>query len=296
MAYEDLPIPITSFRSASARARRRHHRLRHDRRAVDTAFTDFNDAYQISGRLPGRHWSDSEALFACISAPWTTASDPRRQNSCPGHSSRPGAHLRRQHRDAHARREDGSLATVGDVLEKSYNGRFHNFVRSCPPRLYDSGKGLVDRLVSKNSRASTTSARTAGDEVKFYKLPNSASGSPTAGLHRCRGRVPRSRIIGHDDRLRRLHRARRPTPDGHTAYSAELEEAIRTLMNFSPATAREEVEIRAHCIYASALSAEDVNALRPPSSKSSSLRSTPASGSTTTPPHWPHHLTRTIMY
>ncbi len=40
------------------------------------------------------------------------------------------------------------LHQVGPVLAEKYKGRFSNFIHSCPPRLYDNGKGIIDRLVS----------------------------------------------------------------------------------------------------------------------------------------------------
>ena len=34
---------------------------------------------------------------------------------------------------------------VGKVLAERYDGLFHNFIKSCPPKLYDNGKGLVEQ-------------------------------------------------------------------------------------------------------------------------------------------------------
>ncbi len=65
------------------------------------------------------------------------------------------------------------LHQVGAVLARQYSGRFHNFVKNCPPRLYDNGKGLIDRLVSEFPRFRDVSLYD-GHTVKFYKLPQLA--------------------------------------------------------------------------------------------------------------------------
>ena len=39
------------------------------------------------------------------------------------------------------------LREVGEVLAKRYDGYFHNFLATCSPRLFDGGRGLVDRLI-----------------------------------------------------------------------------------------------------------------------------------------------------
>src|SRR5207245_5350412 len=59
---------------------------------------------------------------------------------------------------------------VGSVLARKYDGRFHNFVKSCPPRLYDNGAGLIDRMVKEFPRFNDVS-QYDGETVKLYKLP-----------------------------------------------------------------------------------------------------------------------------
>jgi hypothetical protein len=61
------------------------------------------------------------------------------------------------------------LREAGQVLERRYGGFFHNFIASCSPRLYDGGRGLVDRLVSEFPRFNDVSPY-KGHEVKLYKL------------------------------------------------------------------------------------------------------------------------------
>ena len=67
MAYEELPMPrITTCRSALAKQSGRGDGLHHGFDAIDSAFTDFKTHMKFQVDYAGQHWSDSEALFACI--------------------------------------------------------------------------------------------------------------------------------------------------------------------------------------------------------------------------------------
>jgi len=82
---------------------------------------------------------------------------------------------------------------------------------------------------------------------------------------------------------------------GMTSYSPALEHAINTYQMIAR-DSRQEVEIRAHCIYATALLCEEVNNLRP---KDQQIIIPQIDARLWTHYHttwWPHHLTRTIMY
>jgi hypothetical protein len=80
-----------------------------------------------------------------------------------------------------------------------------------------------------------------------------------------------------------------------TSYSKELEHAINSYQ-LIPRDSRWEIEIRAHCLYATALLREEVNKLRPPNLQviipQIDARLWTHYHTTT----WPHHLTQTIMY
>ena len=81
---------------------------------VDTAFTDFSTHVKFQVDYAGRHWSDSDGLFACMKRamdngiPILDGKFLARRDS-----SGNGAHFRRQHRTAHARRKNGNLASGG---------------------------------------------------------------------------------------------------------------------------------------------------------------------------------------
>ena len=80
-----------------------------------------------------------------------------------------------------------------------------------------------------------------------------------------------------------------------TSYSPALEHTINSYQMIAR-DSRQEIEIRAHCLYATALLREEVNKLVQPICRSSSPRSMPACGLISMSQRWPHHLTKTIMY
>jgi hypothetical protein len=82
---------------------------------------------------------------------------------------------------------------------------------------------------------------------------------------------------------------------GIFTYSPELEHAINS-HQMVPRDSSQEIEIRAHTLYATALLTEEINKLRP---KELQIIIPQIDARLWTHYHttwWPHHLTRTIMY
>lgn len=260
---------------------------------IDTAFTDFSSHTKFQVEYAGRTWSDSDALFACMKR----AIDK-------GIPILDGSFLVQVTRSEMEALFAGNielpmldekteiLHQVGAVLTRKYDGRFHNFVVSCSPKLYDGGKGLVDQLVSEFPRFRDVSPY--DDEIiEFYKLPQLAiwflyTSLRKAGKFRIDDLEKMSAFADYivPVALRLL---------GITSYSAELESAINSHQQL-PHDSPREVEIRAHCIYASALLAEEINRLRPPDRQ---IIIPQVDARLWTHYHttwWPHHLTKTIMY
>jgi Potential Queuosine, Q, salvage protein family len=294
MAYEELPIPdyalpfgigagdideTIDFILTTA--------------CIDTAFTDFSNHIKFQADYAGQNWSDSDALFACMKR----ALDK-------GIPILDGAFLAKVTRAEMETLFAGNielpmldekteiLHQVGDVLARQYGGRFHNFVKNCSPKLYASGKGLVDRLVSEFPRFRDVSLYD-GHTVKFYKLSQLAIWFLYTSLRRS-GKF-------HLEDLETMSAfADYIVPValrlmGITSYSAELESAIHSYQMI-PSDSAWEVEIRAHCIYASALLAEEVNKIRPSDQQ---IIVPQVDARLWTHYHttwWPHHLTKTIMY
>jgi hypothetical protein len=82
---------------------------------------------------------------------------------------------------------------------------------------------------------------------------------------------------------------------GMTSYSPALEHSINTYQMI-PRDSRQEIEIRAHCLYATALLADEINKLRPPERQVIIPQIDARLWTHYHTTDWPHHLTRTIMY
>lgn len=294
MAYEELAMPdyalpmgagendpdwITDFILTTA--------------CADTAFTDFSNHTKFAVHYAGRDWSDSDALFACVKR----ALD----QGMPFLDGEFLAQLTRsQMKQIFAANIDlpmldekmQILRDVGKVLAESYQGRFHNFVRSCSPKLYDGGTGLVERLASEFSRFNDVSDY-EGHTVRFYKLPQLAFWFLYLSLRKT-GQFQ----IEDLDRMTAFADYIVPAALrilGITTYSQALERAIQT-HQIIRRDSHWEIEIRAHCIYAADLLAAEINRIRPADKQIVVPQIDFRLWSHYHTTWWPHHLTKTIMY
>lgn len=260
---------------------------------VDTAFTDFTSHIKFQVDFAGRTWSDSDALFACMKraldrgvpvldgAFLAKVTRPELEQIFAGNIELPMLDEKMQ-----------VLHQVGAVLSEKYAGRFRNFVKSCSPRLYDNGNGLIDRLVKEFPRFNDVSPY-AGHTVRFYKLSQLGIWFVYSALNKTGG-------FRLDDVDKMTAFADYMVPVGLrllgiTSYSPALEEAIRR-HQMIPRDSAWEVEIRAHCVYATALLCDEVNRIRP---RELQIIIPQIDARIWTHYHttfWPHHLTRTIMY
>jgi hypothetical protein len=296
MAYEELPVPdyAMPFGIGAGDV--------HDTSdfiltaaCIDTAFTDFTSHIKFQADYAGRNWSDSDALFACMKRALdkgvpildgtflAKVTRAEMETLFAGNIELPMLDEKTQ-----------ILNQVGAVLARKYNGRFHNFVESCSPKLYgnDNGNGLVDRLVDEFPRFRDLSLYD-GHTIKFYKLPQLAiwflyTSLRKTGKFRLEDLETMSAFADYivPVALRLL---------GMTSYSAELENAINSYQMI-PHGSPWEVEIRAHCIYASALLAEEINHRRPPDRQIVIPQIDARLWTHYHTTWWPHHLTETIMY
>jgi hypothetical protein len=294
MAYEELPIPdyALPFGIGAGDVNEAIDFIL-TTACIDTAFTDFTSHIKFEAEYGGRYWSDSDALFACMKRAidkgipildgefLAAVTRTEMETAFAGNIELPMLDEKMQ-----------ILHQVGPVLAQRYSGRFHNFVASCSPKLYDNGNGLVDRLVSEFPRFRDVSLYD-GHSIKFYKLPQLAIWFLYTSLRK----TGKFRL---DDLEKMSAFADYIVPValrvlGITSYSSELENAVNSY-TMIPHDSPWEVEIRSHCIYASALLAEEINRLRPPDRQ---IIVPQIDGRLWTHYHttwWPHHLTKTIMY
>ena len=260
---------------------------------LNFAFSDFATGVKYEAERDGRLWSDSEGMVANVlnaidaDVPVLT-----------------GAWQARATRDDVARLFSGTieipmldertaiLNAVGAVLVDRYRGRWANWLASCAPSMYAGGDGLLERLPAEFPRFHDVSAYN-GREVRLFKLGQLA----LWGLHTSHQATSAfavqdlSNMTAFADyivpvalRLMRIFE-----------YSPELERRINEGDEI-PRDSSEEIEIRAHTLYATALLTEAVNAIRPAGEQLVIPQLDYRLWKTYHATFWPHHLTRTIMY
>lgn len=293
MGYEELPMPefMLPLGIGQDPAEATDFILVSD--TIDFAFTDFRTHVKFQADYGGKHWSDSDALFACLK---------RAQDE--GIPVTQGKYLAQVKRRDLERIFRGNikmpmlderveiLNAVGKVLEAKYGGRFSNFVRACSPRLYDRGHGLMDKLVSEFPRFNDV-YHFQGHLIKIYKLAQLGVWILYAVLHRAGG-------FKLEDPERLTAFADYIVPAalcllGIFQYAPELDRAIEHY-RMIPAGSRQEIEIRAHTLYATALLREEINQLRPAHLQVIIPQIDARLWTHYHTTFWPHHLTRTIMY
>ncbi|MGH9747998.1 MAG: queuosine salvage family protein [Candidatus Acidiferrales bacterium] len=294
MAYEELPMPQYELPSGvKASDPNDIIDLIMVANTIDTAFTNFSTHVKFQIDYEGQHWSDSDAMFACLK---------RAMND--GIPILDGSYLAEVTRLEMEKIFAGNMEMpmldekievwhqVGGVLKAKYSGRFRNFIKSCPPKLYDNGNGLVERMAKEFPRFNDVSPYD-GHEIKIYKLAQLGLWFVYTTLHQSGhfqlGDVAKMTTFADyivPVALRLL---------GITSYSPALEHAIDTYQ-LVPRNSTQEVEIRAHSIYSTALLREEINKIRTPDRQiiipQIDARLWTHYHTTT----WPHHLTRTIMY
>ena len=137
---------------------------------MNFAFTDFSTGVKFETDYMGKRWCDSEAMLACLH---------RAVNA--GIPFFSGEYLAKVTRKDLESVFAGTIEMpmldervvlfneVGRVLVEKYQGRYSNFVRSCAPRLYANGDGLLERLTTEFPRFRDVSMY-HGSEVHIYKL------------------------------------------------------------------------------------------------------------------------------
>jgi len=294
MAYEDLPMPNLAIPYGLEKTPDVAMDFVMVGNTMDTAFTDFKTHVKFQIDYKGEHLSDSEAMFGCLKR----AMDD-------GVPILDGKFLARITRRDMQKVFAGNiempmleekvevLRQVGEVLTGKYGGRYSNFIQSCPPRLYDNGKGLVERLATEFPRYNDVS-QYDGHEIKFYKLTQLGFWQIYTGLGGASG------AFRLEDPQKMTAFADYIVPVGLrvmgiTSYSPALEKAINSY-HLIPRDSTQEIEIRAHCLYATALLADEINKLRPPDQQVIIPQIDARFWTHYHTTSWPHHLTQTIMY
>ena len=294
MAYEELPMPNLAIPYGLEKTPDIAMDFVMVGNTIDTAFTDFKTHVKFQIDYKGEHLSDSEAMFGCLKramddgvpildGKFLAKITPRDMEKIfAGNIEMPMLEEKIE-----------VLRQAGEVLAAKYDGRYHNFIKSCPPRLYDNGKGLVERLAAEFPRYNDVS-QYDGHEIKFYKLTQLGFWQIYTGLGGAGG------AFKLEDPQKMTAFADYIVPVGLrvmgiTSYSPALEKAIDSYQPI-PRDSSQEIEIRAHCLYATALLTDEINKLRPPGQPIIIPQIDARFWTHYHTTSWPHHLTRTIMY
>ena len=257
------------------------------------AFTDFATGVKFETDYMGKRWCDSEALLACL--------HPAIHSGIPFFS---GEYLATVTRAQLESVFSGTIEMpmldervvlfneVGRVLVEKYQGRYSNFVRSCPPRLYSKGEGLLERLTSEFPRFLDVS-NYHGSEVQIFKLAQLG----IWGMHLALS--PRG-AWKLEDAQNLTAFADYIVPVGLRVmgifeYAPELEEQINSLVEVKR-DSDAEIELRASSIHVIAQLTEEINKRRPGMEPLLQPQVDFRFWKTYHATHWPHHLTKTGMY
>jgi hypothetical protein len=295
MAYEDFGFPVGGVVEGLAIGAEPDHLM--DLTMLETtlnfAFTDFSSGTKFEIVRNGRVYSDTEAMVVCI-----------QDALAEGVPLLDGSYLAAVSRADLEQIFTGNvempmldervtiLNDVGRTLVERYDGRFHNFIRDCAPTMYAEGDGVLERLITEFPRFNDTSSY-HGNPVQIHKLAQLGLWM----LHRALHGMGDWRLTDLDDMTAfadyivpvGLH------VSGILEYHGDLERRINSGVMIER-DSDEEIEIRAHTLYATALLTDEINVIRPPDKQLLIPQVDYRFWKTYHATFHPHHLTRTIMY
>lgn len=260
---------------------------------LNFAFTDFATSQKFEVEYNGVRYSDSEAMYACLHKAIVAGQPILTGQWAAGVTRRDLAELFRGNIEMPMLDERvAALNTVGTTLSEEYDGKWHRWVASCAPALYAHGDGLLERLVTEFPRFDDTS-NWKGHKIQIQKLSQLGLWS----LHR--GLAPLGRTVLSDPEMCTAFAdyiipvALRSM--GIFEYEGSLERRIAA-GELLPRDSEEEIELRAHSIYAVAVLTDEVNARRPADNQLLIPEVDYRLWKSYHATHYPHHLTRTVMY
>lgn len=293
MAYEELPLPQFVLPFGIGDEPRQAIDFSLVANTINFAFTDFERSIKFQVEYGGRNWSDSEALFACLKRALDEGIPMLDGAYLRGVTRKDLGHIFRGNIEMPMLDERTTILNeAGEVLVKKYGGHFYDFVQAGPPRAFADGRGLLERLIAEFPRYNDVSTYD-GHTVQIQKLAQ-------LGVWALHATLSQRGIFRVEDAERLTAFADYIVPVALRVmdifeYSPALEEAINA-HKLIPRDSAQEIEIRAHTIYSTALLREEINRRRPPEMQVIIPQVDARLWTHYHTTHWPHHLTRTIMY
>ena len=293
MAYEEFPLRNSSQDIQTQDFAEEHIKSTMLMSCINFAFTDFDSQIKYEVKDSESVLSDSEAVIHQLNRTIASGRDLTSGDVMAGLTIQDLEKIFKGNIKMPMLEERLTILNqVGVKLVDSYEGSWITFINSCPQKLYHNGEGLVEKLVTEFPRFNDVSDF-QGDEVKFYKLAQLGYW----GIHAA---------LSHTGyfKLEDIHRmsafADYIIPVALnlfeiTDYSGELKRDINDGVEI-PASSQKEIEIRSHSLYATSLLTEEINKLRPSEKRIIIPQLDWRLWKTYHATHWPHHLTKTIMY
>lgn len=293
MAYEEFGLPDGSFLFDFGRDRDVLTDLVVFESALNFAFTDFDTSARFEVDYQGGRYMDAEAMLACIHRAWTSGS-PVLDGAWMAAATRADLETLFSGTIEMPLLDErvAILNELGRTLVDRFQGSFHAWAATCEPAAYAGGNGLLERLVGDFPRFDDVSEY-GGGSVRFHKLAQLCVWFLHAVRVRLGGEAVRDlpRLTAFADYI--VPVALRVM--GILEYAPDLEAKIeggQLIDRDSP----EEIEIRAHIVFATALLTNALNERRPPDLQlvipQVDFRLWKAYHAT----FRRHHLTRTTMY
>ena len=261
--------------------------------SLNFAYTDFDTSVRFEVEYQGRRWVDADGMAASfdralragvpiLDGAWM-ANLTRRdlEELFTGNIEMPMLDER-----------VAILNELGATLVELYGGRFSNWARTCERAIYADGNGLLERMIVDFPRFNDVTTY-RGHEVKLFKLGQ-------LGLWALHAMYVHLGVPGLRDLNRMSAFADYIVPVALRVmriieYSDDLEDRISRGVEI-PRDSDDEIEIRAHALYATALLTEACNELRPPELQLVIPQIDYRLWKSYHVTHRPHHLTRTVMY
>lgn len=261
--------------------------------ALNFAFTDFGSSEKFQVDYCGIRYVDSEAMLACVHRAWSTGLSIFDGQWMAAVTKADLLHFFAGTIEMPMVDERVAILNeIGATLVERFSGKFHVWAASCDRAVYAAGNGLLERLVADFPRFEDCSLYN-GHRVQFYKLAQLSLWSLHAVYVRLghTGLQDLSRLTAFADYI--VPVALRLM--GIIEYTPDLEARILGGV-LIPRDSTDEIEIRAHTIFATALLTDALNLHRPADKQLVIPQVDYRLWKSYHATFWPHHLTRTTMY
>jgi hypothetical protein len=257
--------------------------------SINFAFTDFEKHVIFTTEYDGAERSDSDGMMACLKRAYDRGTPILEGRYLQAVTRADLEALFRGNIEMPMLDERVAIfREIGGALEKSYGGRFHEFMKDGPRGTTAALERLIETFPSFRDESAYRGARVAFQkraQLLLWQLHARFRASGYFALE-----DPEQLTVFADYivpvALRRL---------GILSYSDALERAINE-RRLIPRDSEEEIEIRAGTIWASHLLTRAINARRPANRQVIDTVVDTRLWTHYHESHWPHHLTVTTAY